>query len=296
MIDKLLKKISKFEMAIREKIPGFGLNYRGSWGAIAAATISTVGSVGSQAGWFGGGKGSNGGMNIEDLLVYKQLPDYAEATGAREDWWSKLQEWGKDPNYGAISPAWNETWDLAKKKINQYYWGGVGETGLAGKVRASAARRGASQSPALENQLAMLGMSEAGEMSDLASQEAINKAQFGESARGNWLTSLQNLAVQKPQFITSAGAVGPAVQTMYSNAQQGDTGMASIIGSLGGLLGNDKVTGGIGDWLKNLFKGGTTPGISPSSLSSNLGSASVYSGGLGSYSDMDLQNILNSVK
>ncbi len=156
--------------------------------------------IGTGGGILGGllGKGEDEEYNIEDMLAYKQLPDYAEAEGARGDWWSKLQEWGKQPEYGAISPAWNEAWDLAKKKINQYYWGGVGDTGLAGKVKASAARRNVSQSPALENTLAMLGMSEAGQLNDLASQEAINKATFSEQARGNWLSSLQNLCSLRP--------------------------------------------------------------------------------------------------
>ena len=198
---------------------------------------------------------------------YLQLPDYPEATGARESWWSKLQEWGNQPGYGAISPAWNEIWDLANKKINQYYWGGVGTTGLAGKVKASAARRNVSQSPALENALSMLGMSEAGEISDLAKNEAINKATFGENARQNWLTSLMNLAGLKPSYITNAGTINGS--TTYGTGQM----IGDISSGIGDLFSQYAKSQQTEDFLTKLLKGYGLNTDAQSSLLSDLGLA-----------------------
>lgn len=239
---------------------------RYSWAGISVAiSAAGLGLSGAQAFGAFGGKGDE--YNPEDMLVYKQLPDYAEAEGARGDWWTKLQDWGKQPNYGAISPEWDEVWNLAKKKINQYYWGGIGDTGLAGKIKSSAAKRNVSQSPALENQLAMLGMSEAGQLGDLASQEAINKAQFGETSRQNWLTSLQNLAGQKPSFVTGTGAV------QGSTAGTGDI-ISSLLSGVGGIATNLAKGKQEEDFLTKLLKGleGQT---AQSNISSNLGIANL---------------------
>lgn len=183
----------------------------------------------------------------------EQINYTPEAQQAQKTWSEKLQSWGSDPNYGAISPEWDDIWDLASKKINQYYWGGVGDTGLAGKVKASAARRGVSQSPALENSLSLLGMSEAGQISDAAKQEAINKATFAEQGRENWLTSLMNLA-----GFTSGKT---------STATTEDDTLSTLLGSLtsGGLTSGS-------DWLTKLLKGS---GTSQTALVSGLGSVNV---------------------
>ena len=252
------------EMRVRNYLKRIGRllgNNRGTW--MATATAISAASLGLSAYQTFSGGGDD--FNPEDMLVYKQLPDYTESTGAREDWWSKLQEWGKDTNYGAISPAWNEAWDLAKKKINQYYWGGVGDTGLAGKVKASAARRNASQSPALQNQLAMMGMSEVGNISDLTKEEAVNKATFRESARQNWRTSLQNLAGLKPSFVTGTGAVGGS--TSYNNV----SALSDMLSGAGGIATDLAKNKQIENLLTKLLRGEGSSNISPSSLSSNLG-------------------------
>jgi len=178
-----------------------------------------------------------------------------EAQAAQKTWWEKLQEWGSDANYGAISPEWDDIWDLASKKINQYYWGGVGTTGEAGKVKASAARRGVSQSPALENSLALLGMSEAGNISDLAKQEAINKATFSEQGRENWLTSLMNLAGYKSGTTTTTTTEDDTLSSLLGAVTSAGLGLA---------------TGGVGGGLLGLLKG---LGKSQSSLGGGMSSA-----------------------
>ena len=189
-----------------------------------------------------------------DEQIQEQKINYTpEASAAQDTWWKKLQEWGSDSNYGAISPEWDDIWDLASKKINQYYWGGVGTTGEAGKVKASAARRGVSQSPALDNSLALLEMSEAGNISDMAKQEAINKATFAEQGRENWLTSLMNLAGYKSGTTTTT-------------TTEDDT-LSSLLGALtssGLSMGSD--------WVTSLLK---NSGTSQSALVGGMGSVNV---------------------
>jgi hypothetical protein len=180
---------------------------------------------------FGGDEDSED-FNLEDFLVYKQLPDYPEADTARQDWASKLQDWGKDPNYGAIPMNWDEIWGTAKDRINRYYWGGVSDPGLAGKVRASAARRGASDSPALENQLGAMGQQEAIDMNELATTIGTKQAEMGETGRQNWLASMSNLASLKPSYMTSSGVS----EAMQSYIQPEYTGANSSTDMISGLM------------------------------------------------------------
>jgi hypothetical protein len=201
--------------------------------------------------------------------VPQQLEEFPEAKGARELWWSKLQEWGKQPGYGAISPEWDEIWNLAKNKLTQYYWGGTMDTGLAGKVKASAARRNVSQSPALENMLTAMGMQEAQDVSGLASTEAINKARFGETGRLNWLQSLMGITGQKPSYYT------PASTSDYS----GGNFLMDILGGGMDIFQQyqqqeylTKQQTQQQDWLTNLFNQ-YSGGTGGTSLQSNYGAA-----------------------
>lgn len=212
---------------------------------------------------------------VKQETVQKNVIDYTpEALGAQKDWWKKLQEWGNQPEYGAISPDWQNIWDLASKKINQYYWGGVGDTGLAGKVKASAARRNVSQSPALENQLAMLGMSESQQMGDLAKQEAINKASFGEQGRQNWLTSLQNLSKMVSGNTTTTKGETTQItpdNTLSNLIGTGTSSLLNIINPLEGMF-NNLFSDTSDDWLKNLLNNQSPE----SNISSDLGKVNLY--------------------
>lgn len=237
---------------------------RNTWAGIAVGvSVAGLGLAGAQAGGaFGGDE-----YNPEDYLIYKQLPDYPEAEGARGEWWNKLQQWGKEPGYGAISPEWDETWRQAKEKLTQYYWGGVGDTGLAGKVKASAARRNVSQSPALENTLGMMGMQEGQDVRNLAGTEAINKAQFAETGRQNWLNSIMNLSGLKPSYITSSGVSNGSTSygagSAISDILTGASGLTST-------LAKNKQTEDFMTKYLEIMKGNTASDIG---LSSNLGSA-----------------------
>ena len=197
---------------------------------------------------------------------YKELPGYAESDAARKTWSDKLTEWGGEEGYGAIPMNWDEIWNTAKDKVSRYYWGGVNDPGLAGKVKASAARRGVSQSPALENQLTSLGFQESIDLNQLATTEATSKAQYGEQGRQGWLNSMMNLAGLKPSYMTNAGMSPPG--TTYGAGNM----IGDVSSGIGGLFSQyaqnqmlTKEREANQDWLSKLLGGGM-PGQSQSSL------------------------------
>ncbi len=125
-------------------------------------------------------------------------PEFPEAKAARENWWSTLQDWQKGGNWGLNMPDYNKVYDNAARKINQYYWGGSMGGGLMNKIKASAAARGVSDSPAADILKGRLGVEQAGQLSDLSSNLDVTKADALEKARINWLTSMTNLSGMKP--------------------------------------------------------------------------------------------------
>jgi len=166
-------------------------------------------------------------------------PEYPEAQGARGTWWEKLQSWGADPNYGAISPDWGRIWDQAKGRVQRYFWGGPLEPGLVGKVKSSLARRNVSESPASEDLIARMGMQEGLQLQDLATDQATQEAAFGEQGRQTWLQSLMGLAQQKP------------VTQMYQPAQNENWAdfLGTAVSGAGSLIGQDWLNQ---NWLSKL--------------------------------------------
>ena len=175
---------------------------KGTWMITAAVVGGGLGILGSQMG--------RRDFEQPEIQV-KKLEEFPESEQARKDIAGRLQEWGDLPGYGAIEPDWGDIWERAKGKVSRFYWGGVGDTGLAGKVKASAARRGVSESPALQTQLTKMGMQEGLELKDIASEQALQEAAFGETGRQNWFTQMQNLARMKPTYATTAGVAQPQV-------------------------------------------------------------------------------------
>lgn len=113
-------------------------------------------------------------------------------------WWNKLQEFEGQPGYGAIPIDWADIWDRAQEKVRYTYWGDPGGApGAAGKVKASAARRGVSDSPALQTELSRMGMREGADIRDLASRQALEESEYGEAGRQNWLSSLERLTSRR---------------------------------------------------------------------------------------------------
>ena len=147
-----------------------------------------------------GASGSTGKIKTETgATQFSQAPDYAESEGARQSWWQQLQQFAGMPGYGAISPDWAGIWENAQKKVQQYFWGSPTDPGLVGKVKSSASARGVSESPAREKMIQRMGATEAGVMSDMATEQATKEAEFGEAGRLNYLQQLQTLAGYKPQ-------------------------------------------------------------------------------------------------
>lgn len=145
---------------------------------------------------FSFGKSKNKTTNAAPEFV--KSPEYAEAEGARKTIFDRLNAYGADPNYGAVTPDWSNIWETAKNRVNQYFWGSPTDPGVAGKVKASAARRGVSESPALTNSLTRLGATEGGIMSNMATEQGVEQARLAESGRQTWLQTMMALANMKP--------------------------------------------------------------------------------------------------
>lgn len=206
-------------------------------GALYGSLIS--GGGGLLGGLFGGKK-----KNKEPQIT--QLPDYSESTAARENWWSKLQGWGQDPNYGAITPDWADIWSNAQNKVRQYYWGSPTQMGLAGKVKASAARRGVSDT-ALEPNLTAMGAEEGNQLKDMATSMGVQQTNLANQGRNTWLDSLMRLSQTKPQY-------------NVNNNPQEVYGLGNMIGDVSSVLGTGFSTYAAAqqqnDWLKKLLGGG----------------------------------------
>ena len=133
--------------------------------------------------------------NLQNMFYKGQQEQNRPAREATQTWWDKLQEFEGQEGYGAIPVDWADIWDRAQEKVRYSYWGGPGgQTGTADKVKASAARRGVSGSPALETQLSRMGMQEGADIRKLASKQALAEVDYGEAGRQNWLSSLQSLS------------------------------------------------------------------------------------------------------
>ena len=215
------------------------------------------------ASWFGGKKkdedDEDKGSPEQVPVKFHKAPEHEEAVGARQDWWSKLQEWGQDPNYGAISPDWGSIWQQASDRVKQHYWGGPGgQPGLAGKVKSSAAARGVSDSPALQTELSRMGMQEGSELRGLATDVGVKEAEFGEGGRQNWLQNMGKMANMQVAGTWSGGQT----YNPYNYGKPQDTGMGDLASSIGGYLGSQ----GQGDWYSKLMQKYMQPTKTQSSI------------------------------
>lgn len=155
--------------------------------------------ISAGAGLFGAKKARDQAKKNYAERGFDTAPEYPEAEGSRKLLYERLQDFGGQPGYGAIAPDWADIWQSAKRKVNQYYWGSPTSPGVMSKVKASAARRGVSESPALQKSMLRAGVQEGQTISDMATEQATQKATFAEKGRRNWLNDLMQLSQQKPK-------------------------------------------------------------------------------------------------
>ena len=233
------------------------------WGPLVGAGISAIGGL------FG-----DDDKGTTQERQWERLPDYKEATGARKSWWNMLQQWGKDPYYGALSPDWGDIWSRTQNKVRRHFWGGPEGGGAIQKVRASAARRGVSDSPALDVMTSRMGMKEGQLISDLATEQALQEAQFGERARNTWLNSIMGLANLKPQY-----GLGGITTTPPSGG-----GLSDMISGIGGAVGEAIGSKEMMDWYSGMMSdvfGGNDDNYGSSFLTQQYTQGSPWLGGLG---------------
>lgn len=202
--------------------------------------------------------------------------EYKESEAARGNWWDTLKNWGSTGNYGVNTSIYDDIYSNAANKINQYYWGSGSGGGLVDKIRASAARRGVSESPATDVLTQRMGVEQAGQLGDLATTVGTNKANAIENARSNWLNSLMNLSNLKSGGYTSSGT---ATQT---TPVDNSSDWANLVGSIIGVAGNAAMGNYIGAGSSGL-----------SALSSLLGNKSNSSGVSDSFADLYRANTPN---
>jgi len=206
------------------------------WGQLAAAGVNLAG------GFLGKSK-----KKEHDVI---QPREYEEAEGARKAWFQNLMKWGGDADYGAISPDWENIWAQASQQVTDYFQGTPGgKPGVVDKMQAEMARRGTSDTPAaMKKTLLQTSAEEGRQLKDLASQQSISRAQFGESARLNWLNSLQQLSsLQAPQ-------------ATYLPQQYEQNPMAGALGELGGSIAGYFGQKDFQNWMTNLYG---KPGMQP---------------------------------
>lgn len=187
-----------------------------------------------------GGIFGGGDERIPDEDIFRQLPEFAESEQARGKWWEKLQEWENQPGYGAIAPDWGDIWDRAEGKVNRYYWGSPTSPGAVGKIRASAARRGVSESPALETNISRMAKEEGLQLQDMATEQAMQEALFGEQGRQNWMAQLMGLTQVKPSYISVGGQQGNDSGSM----------LGGIVSQVGGVMSQNSQN----KWYENMLE------------------------------------------
>ena len=192
---------------------------------------------------------------------FNQNPEFAEAKEARGGFSDKLKQWGGEEGYGAIAPNWGDIWNRASGKIKQHYWGGAGgQPGVVDKVRSSAASRGVSDSPALQATMGNMGMQEGQDISNMATEQAVKEAQFGEQGRQDWMGWMQQLMGQKPSGEWQEAKITPEQENpiMKLLGQLGSKAMPGLMDMLGGGGGDDMGQAEIGKTEEGAGAGGGT--------------------------------------
>ena len=205
-------------------------------------------------GIFDGLFGKETSTSTTENLEPRVSPGYEESEGARKEWWETLQEWGDQPGYGAIQPNWDDLWENARGKIRQYYGGGPEGPGAVARMKSSAARSGMGDQPATTRGIARLGMKEGQQLQDVAVRQAMEEAMLSEKGRTGWMSSLQDLAGQKPTLWYPGSRT-----TKKSGGGEGFDMLGSAMGLLTSALGSGTSSSGGGGYTAPKVSGAMGP-------------------------------------
>jgi len=178
-------------------------------------------------GWWEDLWGRDKGTEQTSSIEYEQMPEFAEAKGAREDVYGRLKG---GPDYDEISTNWADIQEMAKKKINQHYWGSALTPGLAGKLKARTAGANMSGQPAEMRTLAKMGAEEGSQLSDLAVKMATGEQQEKQKFTQDWYSNMFKMMAQKPDMKATS-------ETTNKRALGGGEGW-NMLADLGGMIGS----------------------------------------------------------
>lgn len=163
-------------------------------------------------------------------IAQKYTPGpYAEqGKTAVNDWLGQLTKDQNDPNWGAISPDWNDIWQQTQQHVNNYYNGTATSPGVNDQIKASFAQRGMSGDPAASYLTAASGADQAQQLGNLEAQQNVAKQTFANTGKNNWMA---NIASFQHETAPQQGAWSNSVPYATSGQQIGNA-----IGSAGSGL------------------------------------------------------------
>lgn len=224
----------------------------------------------------GGGLSAYGKSQQKTTNKLTQLPEYPEADASRKQWWERLQTWGADPNYGAISPDWNSIWEATQRKVTQFYEGGPLEPGMKARLKSSLARRGMSENPASDYMLSAMDAKKYGELKDLSVAQNKDQADRVEAGRQYWGNSMADLSKQKPSFIQTSETKNPAAWANILGSAVSAGGQAYTLGNMFSAPANAAGTGLNSSMLPNQMP----------TWQQQIGQSSGFGGGIGSWTPL----------
>lgn len=157
-------------------------------GAILAA--GAIGGLGAIGGSLISANANGGAPGIEDNFV--QGPDFQQGQDQQKSWLDQLNADKADPNWGGISPDWNDIWQQTQQHINNYYNGSAMTPGVRDQVKASFAQRGMAGDPAASFLDSQVGSAQASELNNAQMQQNITKQTFVNNAKNNWFTNMRS--------------------------------------------------------------------------------------------------------
>lgn len=189
----------------------------------------------------------------EQKPQFVKQPEYPEAEKARSTLSDKLQAWGNDPYYGAVSPDWGNIWDTVQRQVRGYYEGTALSPGVKDRLKSSLARKNISENPASDYLMMAADAEQGNQLKDIATSQGIEKARLGESGRQFWTNATSDLSKQKPSG------------TWWQQPQQnpGVTELMNLITGVGAAVATGGMSLAAGnqqnDWLSKMLNTQKTP-------------------------------------